>query len=51
MEANKIGIRVINDIHDYYYYSYGDCIYNNDIIKDRNINYKRYGIKLWKRTR
>ena len=47
---NKLGVKVINDIWDYHN-TEGTCIYHGDYIRDRNINYKRYGIKLWKRTR
>jgi hypothetical protein len=55
IKANKLGIRVVNDIDYYCYYNSPSYIihnngyyYNN---KNRVINYRRYGIMLWKRIR
>jgi hypothetical protein len=52
MEANKIGISVVNTTFDYFNNN-GNCIIqgNNNRFKNRRINYKRYGIELWKRIR
>jgi hypothetical protein len=54
MEANKIGIKVVNDILEYPD-TIGSCIYHSNGYyynnKNRVINYKIYGIGLWRRIK
>jgi len=45
MESNKLNIKVVRELADYIESGEGiNCIFNNRYHKDRNINYKLYGI-------